>query len=214
LLARSKEIALWEVCLFAYPDELFTGKQYIRQKYNKSISDVYIKNESRGTSYNLGLVLQNREKLKLSDAQIDSVVTSAQTIKKLSADGVITYKKNNRWLYERNFIMKFLSDEQVGDFAVIRNSNYASTYANKIWQEAKNYHIDFEYDSEEVVKEVFNYQVNKSKIQYIYHGNQKKIQEMENFLYKNSYPKILKHLAVERRKKYIEELEDKENLKF
>ncbi|MDR0830502.1 MAG: hypothetical protein LBN95_10405 [Prevotellaceae bacterium] len=211
---RSEEIALSEVCLIAFPDDLFAAKEYFREKYRKNISDVYLKTESKGASYNLGLVLQNREKLQLSDAQIDSIVGAAQVIKQLSKDSVITRKKNNRWLYERAYIMKFLNEGQVAEFSNIRSNDYALSYAHKIWQEAKSYKIDFDYDSVKVVKEVFNYQLNKSKINYIYRDEPKKLAEMENFLYKNSYPKILRQLAVERRKRYIEELDDKENLMF
>ena len=214
LMERSREFALCELRFFASPSERDAAKEQIRQKYRKEISDVYIKNESKGASYNLGLVLQNRERLKLSETQIDSIVAAAQIIKKLSADSVITKKKNNRWLYERQFIMKFLTEEQVSDFTVIRNSKNALSYAQKIWEEVKSLKLDYEYDSVKVVQKVFNYQVNKSKIKYIYHDNPKKMKEMEDFLYKNSYPAILKQLGVERRKQRIEEAEDKDKITF
>ena len=214
LRERSRETALCEVRFFASSLARDEAKKIIREKYRDSISSAYIKNESKGASYNLGLVLQNRERLKLSEEQVDSIVDAAQIIKKLSADSVITKKKNNRWLYERQFIMKFLKEEQVGEFAVIRNSDNALSYAQKIWEEAKSLKLDYEYDSVKVVQEVFSYRVNVAKIRYIYHDDKKKMQEMEDFLYKNSYPAILKHLGVERRKQKNEEAEDKNNLKF
>ncbi|MDR2510948.1 MAG: hypothetical protein LBC89_00465 [Bacteroidales bacterium] len=214
LRERGEEIALCELRFFALPAARDTAKEQIKQNYRNKISNIYIKNESIGASYNLGLVLKNREQLNLSEEQIDSIVAAAQIIKQLSADGVITSKKNNRWLYERQFIMQFLNEEQAGKFAVIRNSDNALGYAQKIWEEAKSLQLDYEYDSVQVVQEVFSYQVNKAKIRYIYQNNKKKMQEMEDFLYKETYPRILKQLGVERRKQQSEEDRDKNNLRF
>jgi len=214
LRERSREIALCEVRFFASSSARDNAKSIIRQKYRDKISGVYIKNESKGASYNLGLVLQNRERLKLSEAQVDSIVAAAQIIKKLSADSIITKQKNNRWLYERKFIMQFLNEEQVADFAVIRNSDNALNYAKKIWEDAKSLKMDYEYDSVKVVQEVFSYRVNVAKIRYIYHDDKKKMQEMEDFLYKETYPKILRQLGVERRRQQAEEADDKNKLKL
>jgi len=214
LRERSREIALCEVRFFASSSARDAAKEIIRQQYRNKISSFYIKNESKGASYNLGLVLQNRERLNLSEAQIDSIVAAAQIIKKLSADSVITKKKNNRWLYERKFIMQFLQEEQVSDFVVIRNRDNALSYAQKIWNEAKSLNLNYEYDSVKVVQDVFSYRVNLAKIRYIYHDDKKKMQEMEDFLYKETYPKILRQLGVERRRQQGEEADDKNKLKF
>jgi len=80
LLERSKEIALYELRYFAFPTERSTAIKQIRQKYSNGINDVYIRNEARGASFNLGLVLQNRERLNLTDSQVDSIVAATHKI--------------------------------------------------------------------------------------------------------------------------------------
>ncbi|MCL2073816.1 MAG: hypothetical protein FWH18_07845 [Marinilabiliaceae bacterium] len=179
----------------------------------KNISDIYIRNDSKGTSYNLGLVLQNRETLSLDAAQIDAIVDAAQNIKELSADGTIDELRNNCWLYEREFIMQILNEEQVGDFAMLRYKDEAVEYTIKMWKEGMSYNIEVE-DSIAVLNQIFHYQVNKIKIQYIYQDDDEQLREMEDFWYREAYPRFLSQLMAERRRRQAEDVDDKDVFRF
>ena len=144
LKEQSEAIALYEARTFGYPDILSHIKEDVYLTYEKEISDVYIRNDAVGLSYNLGLVLQNKEQLNLDAAQVDSIVAAAFEIKLLIADGEITEIENNCWLFEREFIMQTLTEEQVGEFAVIRYTNDAKNYAIKTWEEGKSYQMEIQ----------------------------------------------------------------------
>jgi hypothetical protein len=147
LRRRSREIALNEVIYFANPAKRYAQRDSIRAKYNPEVANITLKKESKGATYNLGLVLENRQRLNLSENQVDSIISAVKKIKKLSKERVITKEKNNRWEYERSYIMQFLTEEQVSDFVVIRSGNYALKFARERWQEMEEYEIAFEYDS-------------------------------------------------------------------
>jgi len=214
LNVRSRYFAIFEVCLFAYPETIIDAKEEISAMYYKKISDVYIKKELKEASYDFRLLFLYREFLELENEQIDSIVIASQIIKQLTAESVITQKENNSWLYERSFIMEILVEEQVFDFVVFRNADYALNYAEKMWNEGKSYQMESKYDSVQIVKELFGYQTNWAAIQYIYHDEKEKIREKEEFLYEVAYPEFLKQLAVERRKRGTEEDEDLFKLVF
>ncbi|MDR3328417.1 MAG: hypothetical protein LBT04_10005 [Prevotellaceae bacterium] len=168
----------------------------VRDKYRKRISQVTMKNDSKGATYNLGLVLETRERLNLTDAQVDSVVSAAQQIKALQKSGEITKEKNNRWEYERTYIMQILDEAQLGDFLAIRNYDYALSVAQRPWKEMRQYDVAFEYDSVATVRQIIVYQLNKNRLQYIYKGNDAMLKEMEDYLYRTAYPPALKQLRV------------------
>jgi hypothetical protein len=214
LKERSEEIALCDVMFFAFPDEFFYSKEAIKKKYDRDISDIYIKNESKGVNYDIGLALQNRKQLNLSEQQIDAFVLAARTVSQLTETEIITEKRNNRWLYEREYIIETLNEEQTSDFAILRSSDEAAKYAIDLWNEAKLYEIEYDRDSIQILNELFSYQINKLKIQYIYYHNKKKMKEMEEFWYKEAYPNFLRLLAVELRRRQAEEINDKGELRF
>lgn len=214
LKTRSEEIALCEVRYFENQTKRNEEKEKISEKYNNQLSAVTLKNKSIGATYNLGLVLENRERLKLSDVQVDSIVSSALQINTLSKNGIITKEKNNRWEYERQYILKFLNEEQVSDFLTIRNLDYAKSYAEKQWKEMQEYNISFEYDSTKTIQEIIVYQLNKEKLKYVYKDEPDKLKELDDYLYKTSYPKALKHLRIEKRKRTSQEATEKNELIF
>jgi len=74
--------------------------------------------------------------------------------------------------------------------------------------------IAFEYDSTQTVREIIMYQLTKEKIKYVYRENPEKLKELDDYLYKTSYPKALKHLRVEKRKKTGQDAEEKDLLIF
>jgi len=214
LQERSKETAYCEYRFFTDSKKRADAITAVRDKYRESISKVTIKDNSSGASYNLGLVLENRETLNLSDKQIDSIVAAVQQIRQLSKNGVITREKNNRWEYERIFIIQHLNEEQVGGFVNIRNFDYAKSYAEKMWKDMDDYNISFEYNKEEIITEIIMYQLSKERIKYVYKDDPERLKELDDYLYKTSYPKSLKHLRVEKRKKNSQEAEEKDLLIF
>ena len=214
LKERSEEMALWEVFAFAFSDDFFYSKEAIKDMFDIEISFVYMKNESKGVSYDLGLALQNSLMLNLSEQQIDEIVSASQSIKELIDNEIITDRNNNRWLYEREYIMETLNEVQIGDFAIIRSTDEAARFAVNLWNEGKLYEIEYEGDSIQVLNELFNYQVNKLKIRYIYYHDKVGMQEMLDFWYKEAYPRFLRLLAAELRRRQAEEINDKGELRF
>lgn len=214
LQRRSEEYAYCEIRYLALPNERFKEKEKIKAKYRTNIMDTSMKEDSKGATYNLRLVLENRDKLKLSKNQIDSIVAGAQQIKTLEKQGIITQEKGNRWEYERKIIINALNEEQVNQFVVIRSAAYSLTNAQKAWKEMKELNISFEYDSVRVVREIYNYNISKEKIKYIYKDEPDKLKELDDYLYKAAYPKALKHLRVEKRKNNNQESNDKNTLTF
>lgn len=214
LRQRSQELAFCEVRYCGLPQQRYTEKERIKAKYKSELSKISMKKESQGAPYNLRLVLSNRDKLKLTKIQVDSLIAAAQYVQHLEEKGIITKERANRWEYERKCIMKILNEEQVGNFVILRNSKYAFNRAQAVWQEMQEYNIAFGYDNVQVMKEVYNYILNKEKIKYIYKDDMAKLQEMEDFLYKNSYPQAMKHLRAEKRKIKDSETLDKNTLIF
>ncbi|MCL2072500.1 MAG: hypothetical protein FWH18_01125 [Marinilabiliaceae bacterium] len=210
----SEQLALVELYFFATPFDIYDIKADVRFRYEKNISDIYIRSDSKGTSYNLGLVLQNREQLNLSMQQIDAIVDAAQEIKTLSDDGSIDELSNNCWLFEREFIIDALSEEQVSEFVIIRYSDDAAKYAIETWKEGKAYQIEYGNDSIAVLDDLFYYQINKLIIQYIYYDDKEKMKEMLDFWYKEAYPQFLRQLVAERRRREAEEIDEKDYFKF
>jgi hypothetical protein len=141
-------------------------------------------------------------------------VSAAFHIRELIADGDICDLINNGWLFERQFIMQILTEEQVGDFAVIRYTDEAVRYALDMWNEGKLYEIEYGNDSIKVLNELFNYRVNKLKIQYIHLDDKEKMLETENFWYREAYPKFLSQVMTERRRRQFEVEDDRDNLRF
>lgn len=209
---RSKEIAFIENRYFTNSTNRAEAIKNVQDTYRDKISQITLKNNSSGASYNLGLVLENRKKLKLTEIQVDSIISASLQVLALQQNGVITKEKNNRWEYERKFILKFLNEEQVSDFLSIRNFDYANDFAKKRWKEIEENNIAFEYDSTQVINEIIAYQLNKEKIKYIYKEDSEKQKEMDDYLYKNSYPKALKHLRIEKRKNTNQDVKDKDDL--
>lgn len=201
LQQRSKETAYCEYRYFTDSQKRSDAIADVRNQYHDRISNVTIRNNSSGASHNLGLVLENREKLNLSQQQVDSIVVAAQAIRRLTKAGEITREKNNCWLYERKFIMEHLREEQVIEFLYIRNFDHAKKNAEKIWAEMKEYNISSEYDSISTTEEIIEYQLAKESIKYIYMDNAEELKELNNELYAEAYPEILKHLNVEKREK-------------
>lgn len=214
LLKRSEELAYTEFRYYGQPNIRYAEKEKIKAKYRPDISTTTMKGDSKGASYNLSLILQNRDKLKLTKLQIDSIVACAQKIKLLAKDGIITKEKNNRWKYERTCIINNLNEEQVNNFVIIRNKEYQLNRAKEVWEEMKKKSISAEYDSIQVINEVYSYNIEKEKIKYMYMDNPEKQKELEDYLYKNSYPAVLKHLSAEKRKNNNPQSEDKNNLQF
>lgn len=214
LQKRSMESAYCEFRFFTNSGKRAQAIAAVRDKYREQISTVTLKNNSSGASFNLGIVLKYREDLNLSEQQIDSIVAAAQKIRLLSKDGIITKEKNNRWEYERKYIMKFLDEEQLSKFLAIRNYDYAKSYAQKMWTEMENYDIAFEYDKDETINEIIVYQLNKEKIKYIYKDNPQLLNQMDSYLYTNSYPKALRHLRTEKRKSQNQDTTDQQELTF
>jgi hypothetical protein len=211
---QSAEIALCELQYLAFPDERFELESKIKEKFQKKISTVTMKQESKGASHDLQLVLEYRTKLRLSNEQVDSIVAGAQGVNDLQNQGIITPEKRNSWEYERKYIMSTLKEDQVSDFITIRNSVYARNYANDVWKDLKKYNIASDYDSIQVLKEVYNYNINKEKIKYIYKDEPDKLKEMNDFLFRSSYPKAIKQLNVEKRKNNNQEAVEKNRLSF
>lgn len=211
---RSKETAYAEYRFFTNSKKRSEAIGKIREKYRERISQVTMKNNSRGATYNLGLVLENRERLNLTNAQVDSIVAAAQRVKALQKNGKITKEKNNRWEYERTYIMQFLDETQVSDFLAIRNYDYALGYAKRSWKEMQDYDIAFEYDSVATVQQITVYQLNKNKIQYIYKDNPDQMKEMDDYLYRTSYPVALKQLRVAKRQRNNQETNEQNELVF
>lgn len=214
LKKRSDETSLCEFIYFADAKKRYKEIGKIRENYREQLSSVTLKNKSKGATYNLGLVLENREQLNLAELQIDSVVAAVQQIRELTNNGIITKEKNNRWEYERQFILKILNEEQVSDFVTIRNYDYAKSFAEKQWRDMQKNNIAFEYDSVKTVQEIIAYQLKKEKLKYVYKENPEKFKELDDYLYKTSYPKSLKHLRVEKRKRTSQEATEKDELIF
>lgn len=214
LQQRSKETAYCEYRFFTNSNKRRTEIAKVRDKYREQISLITLKNNSKGASYNLGLVLENKEKLNLTEAQVDSIVAGVQYVKAMQKSGEITKEKNNRWEYERKYIMHNLNENQVSDFLAIRNYDYALGYAQRSWSDMQKYDIAFEYDSAGVANEIINYQLNKRKIQYVYKDEPDKLKEMDDYLYKHSFPKALRQLRVEKRKQNNQEATEKDGLTF
>jgi len=214
LSKRAKELAICEACLIAYPELIEDCKEEVIEDYFDEISAVYIENVLKEASNDIRLVLQNRDWLNLSGSQIDSIVVAAQIIKKLTAENIISQKENNCWILEREFILQNLNEHQKSDFAFMRHAYYALNYSNNLWAEGKVYRMDFEYDSVQVLEDLFGYQVKWASLQYIYYDEKEKMKVMEDSLYKDSYPEFLTKLATERRKRNNEEEDDKRNLTF
>ena len=213
LLKRARELAICEVCLLAYPDIIDDCKDEIKEDYFDDISVSYISDVIAYSSIDLGLALQYRDWLGLGVAQVDSIFVAVQTINQLTAKGTITEKENNIWLYERDFIMKILDEEQVKDFTFIRHAGYAYNYANTMWNEGKSYKMDSKFDSVKVVTELYYYRANWAFIQYAYRDNKDLLREKEGSLNNYAYPEFLTQLVSERRKRENEE-EDKKRLVF
>jgi 5-bromo-4-chloroindolyl phosphate hydrolysis protein len=66
----------------------------------------------------------------------------------------------------------------------------------------------------QVVNEIFSYQISREKIKYIYKDDPERLKEMEDFLYKSSYPAALKQLRAEKRRRTNQDAEDKNLLTF
>lgn len=186
----------------------------IRNKYKDKMSAAVMKSNFSALPANLRIVLQNKEELQLSKVQIDSLLKDASAIKRHERKGDISRKKSNRWLYERNSIMKHLTESQVEKFVELRSSDYIYNKAQKIWAELKSNNLGYKYDSAEVIKNVYHYNMDREKIKYLYRDNSKKQVEMDEYLYKNRYPAELKHLQVEKRRRNgIEKDKDKTKTK-
>ena len=211
---RSYEIAFCEVRYFAFPAKCEKERQTIWTKYRKDISDITVKKESKGASYNLGLVLKHREWLKLTQDQIDSIAAGDMLIKELIQSQEISKEKNNRWEYERQCILKTLNEEQIRTYISLRSSNHFKKTAQNAWKDAQKLNIAFEYDSTLVVKQIQSYMLDKETIKYVYMNDPEKLNEMYSFLHNSSFPKILKHIKVEKRKKRSQEMEEKSLLVF
>lgn len=93
LLKRSEDLAYIEFRYYGQPNIRYTEKKNVKDKYRADINTITMKGDSKGASYNLNLVLQNREKLNLSKSQVDSIVSGAQMINALCEDGTITKEK-------------------------------------------------------------------------------------------------------------------------
>ena len=78
----------------------------------------------------------------------------------------------------------------------------------------KKLNITAEYNINQVVIEIYSYNIEKEKIKYMYMDNPEKQKELEDYLYKNSYPVALKHLSAEKRKNNNPQSVDKNNLQF
>lgn len=74
---RNKRIAFCEIRYFNNSITRTEAIKKIRDRYRNKISDITLKSNSKGASYNLGLVLENKTILKLSKEQVDSIVSAA-----------------------------------------------------------------------------------------------------------------------------------------
>jgi|GEM_PF-4679837 len=196
LRQRSQETAFYEYRFIADFEKRGEAIAAVRDKHRESLSRVTMRENASGVTHNLRLVLDNREMLGLTDAQVDAIIASAQKIRQLTRDGEITRELNNRWLFEREFIMQHLTSEQVDGFVAIRSHNAAQNFAEHRWREMEERNIAFLYDSAATVNEIIAYQIAREVIQYVYMENPERQQELNDKLDKTSFPIALAHLRV------------------
>ncbi len=70
LLKRSEELAYTEFRYYGQPNIRYAEKEKIKAKYRPDISTTTMKGNPKGASYNLSLILQNRDKLRLYEAPL------------------------------------------------------------------------------------------------------------------------------------------------
>ena len=214
LMERSQELALYEMRVFAYPDILLTIKEMIKEKYFESLSAVYLPSVIAEASHDLCLALQLRTRLELEGPQIDSLVFASYAIKQLAVKGIINQRDNNCWIYERDFILDILDDEQATHFAFALYSDYAMDYAHQMWEEGKSFKMTSEYDSVQVIKELHEYRANWALYQYIYRDDKEAMRDTEVAVNKYLYPDFLTQLMAKRRKQEAVEIDYRNYLVF
>jgi hypothetical protein len=146
------------------------------------------------------LAIQNKDSLKLTEVQADSLFFKIDTLKKMQD----TFLKQNpgKWFDSKAFqsehMNRLLTIEQFNKLLVIKNTSKAYSFAEKDWSEIEQRGLAKNYIKDSAIKELTNYYIAKQSAFDQYAHDKLKQSSLVKYITDNK-PKVLNALMHLRR---------------
>ncbi|WP_370866073.1 hypothetical protein [Bacteroides nordii] len=196
---KNEELALLR-SIYVTNDSLFTQKSRpILSRY-----DMQVKNFTSfhfHLSKNYDIVLKYRLPLQLTDSQTDSIVDCGKELKKY----MIRNTNYDHWKHERTNLRKILSEKQYDMFLTFKHWSRSYQAGLYYWDALKKQDSNAGMDSAQVVRDVTNYHVERSKLFDMYaYDDREKYNLLARELYRNYCPVAVRRVneAINREKNY------------
>ena len=152
-------------------------------------------------SKNYDIVLKYRLPLQLTDSQTDSIVDCGKELKKY----MIRNTNYDHWKHERTNLRKILSEKQYDMFLTFKHWSRSYQAGLYYWDALKKQDSNAGMDSAQVVRDVTNYHVERSKLFDMYaYDDREKYNLLAGELYRNYCPVAVRRVneAINREKNY------------